>query len=358
MFLSVVLAVIALFSCACGTAPNGTEREQKPMEEIFPAVSASVAAVKTDYNQGTGFVALSEENKMYLITNKHVFERDKTLICETATLEFFDGRIASGKLIGYDSYHDIAVIVADAFSDNAVSPINFTSEELVYAQKAFIIGNALGQGLGVFDGIISVPDQKLSLKDEKKTVPVVQTTIPINSGCSGGPVFDLYGNVIGVGVRQTCFDPFDENRPVDGVSYFVSSFIAEKILRQAVAENGSGELGARELFKLECTLGENGNINFTGLLFSGKVGKDGITVTSSTLEFGSEKLEAGDVITHIGNVSVENRSNAFVMSTVMNYLLRDSMPQVADWGDIITLKFKRGDIVRNIHRQGIYEKKY
>ena len=66
LFLSVVLAVIALFSCACGTAPNGTEREQKPMEEIFPAVSASVAAVKTDYNQGTGFVALSEENKMYL----------------------------------------------------------------------------------------------------------------------------------------------------------------------------------------------------------------------------------------------------------------------------------------------------
>ncbi len=356
-FLALMIGALALFSAACGVKPDGVAVKPRTAEEIFPEVAPSVATVKSDYRRGTAFIADAVGGKIYLITNKHVFETGVSSLSETATLEFFDGRTAEGKLIGYDTYHDIAVIAADAFTDNALSPLAFSHEETRYAQEAFMIGNALGRGLGAFDGIISVPDQKLAVTD-KKTVPVVQTTVPINSGSSGAPVFDMYGYVLGVGCYQTCWDPIDPERPVDGMSYFVSSFIAEKILRQAIAENGDGSGGAKELFKIDCTLGSDGVLNFSGLGFSGVVGSDGIRVVSSDLEFGNERLEVGDVITHIGSAEVAGRSNSFAISAVMNFLGRDLMPQIAEWGELISLRFTRGDVIRNIHRQGVYEKKY
>ncbi len=354
---AVIVALLSFTSIACGIKPDGVVRAPREAEEIFPEVAPSVAVVKSDYNQGTGFVAAVKDNKMFLVTNKHVFEKGASVLSETAELEFFGGRTATGKLIGYDSYHDIAVIAADAFNAGALVPLTFSSDETRYAQRAFIIGNALGRGLGAFDGVISVPDQKLAVTD-KKTVPVVQTTVPINSGCSGGPVFDMYGEVLGVGTYQTCKDPIDSERPVDGVSYFVSSFIVEKILYQAIEENGGGSAGAKELFKVDCTLGADGVINFSGLEFSGVVGADGVRVVSSLLVFGNERLEVGDIITHIGNVELAGKGSSFVMSTVMNYLARELMPQTAEWGEIISIRFRRGEITRTIHRQGVYEKKY
>lgn len=357
--LAVFAALIVAFSMlGCGVRPNGVVREQKSYEEIFASCSKSVATITAGNNSGTGFVAQAQNGKMYVVTNKHVFAQTQSALVGTATLEFFDGKKAEGKLIGYDSYHDIAVVV----TDGDVLPLAFSDDYPKYAQSVMMIGNAHGQGLGAYDGIISIPDKKFDVSEVRGTdnvfVPVVQTTVPINSGCSGAPVFDLYGDVLGVGAYQTCYDPGISNRPVDGMSYFISGVLAMKIVSQAIAENPNGEKSASELFKLDCTLTASGDISFASLGFTGTLGEDGIIVTHSSLSYGTEQLAEGDVVTHIGDTALAGLSVSQIMATVMEYLDKDCMPQVSTWGEQIRIRFSRGGVERNIYRNGVYKKNY
>lgn len=358
---SVLLTVlIIVFSAVgCGVNPGGVPWTERSPKEIFAESAPSVASITAGNNIGTGFVAQASYGKIYVVTNKHVFAQTQTALASTATLEFFGGKKAEGKLIGYDSYHDIAVVVAD---DDAINPLIFSYDYPKYAQSVMMIGNAHGQGLGAYDGIISVPDKRFDVSElrgaENIFVPVVQTTLPINSGCSGAPVFDLYGDVLGVGAYQTCYDPNDSDRPVTGMSYFISGVLVKEILRQAIAENPLGEKSASELFKLDCTLGAGGVISFASLGFAGKLSENGITVTHSSLSYGTEELSEGDVITHIGDTAVAGLSVSQVMALVMEYLDKDCMVLPVNWGEQISIRFTHDGLERNIYRNGVYKKNY
>jgi serine protease Do len=102
----------------------------------------------------------------------------------------------SVRVISYDIGMDISIL---EFEDIGLSlkPLNFgNSNVLRYSQEIITIGNALGFGLSITNGIISSPHVKINISGEERSF--IHTNININRGNSGSPVLDSNGDVIGM----------------------------------------------------------------------------------------------------------------------------------------------------------------
>lgn len=136
---------------------------------------------------GSGVIISSDG---YIITNNHVVDGGNTY-----TITTYDGVSYEAELIGTDEKTDIAVLKVDA-QDMCAAVIG-DSERLSAGDTAIAIGNPLGTlGGTVTDGIISSTSRDLVINDEAMTV--IQTNAQINSGNSGGGLFDGNGNLIGI----------------------------------------------------------------------------------------------------------------------------------------------------------------
>ncbi|MCD7741481.1 MAG: trypsin-like peptidase domain-containing protein [Ruminococcus sp.] len=197
------------------------------ISEIVTKVSPSVVGISciTDDSEvsGTGII-LSEDG--YIVTNAHVVE-DASAISVVITdstsesaeeetddsssktvaekiLEDQDGDSSestddgniTAELVGIDTQTDLAVLKIDK---TGLTPAEFgTSSEVVVGEVAIVIGNPLGFDLAntVTSGIISATDRTLTIED--RTMTLIQTDASINSGNSGGPLINAYGQVIGI----------------------------------------------------------------------------------------------------------------------------------------------------------------
>ena len=136
---------------------------------------------------GSGVIIRSDG---YIITNNHVIE-DATSIKVTT----YDGTEYAATLVGTDSKSDIAVIKVDA--SNLTAATIGDSSKIAVGDTAVVIGNPLGTlGGTVTDGIISATSRELVLNNE--SMELIQTNATINSGNSGGGMFDGNGNLIGI----------------------------------------------------------------------------------------------------------------------------------------------------------------
>ncbi len=141
----------------------------------------------TSQAAGSG-VIITEDG--YIITNNHVVE-DATAIYVTTN----DGTQYTATLIGADSKSDIAVIKVDA--TNLTAATIGDSSTIAVGDTAIVIGNPLGTlGGTVTDGIISATDRQITINNE--SMNLIQTNAAINSGNSGGGLFDGNGNLIGI----------------------------------------------------------------------------------------------------------------------------------------------------------------
>ena len=138
-------------------------------------------------NAGTGFI-LTEDG--YIITNQHVVAGADTI---TATL--YSGETYAAELVGADASYDIAVLKIDATGLSAVSVGD--SDTLQVGESVVAIGNPLGELTWTMtNGIISALNREINTDGNPQNM--IQTNAAINSGNSGGPLFDMDGNVIGV----------------------------------------------------------------------------------------------------------------------------------------------------------------
>ena len=141
--------------------------------------SASVA--------GSGFI-LTEDG--YVVTNNHVVE-DATSV----TVKLYDGQEYEAQIIGTDSMNDVALLKIEASGLQAVAVGN--SDELSVGEEVIAIGNPLGElTFTMTAGCISALDREINT--DGKPINMMQTDAAINSGNSGGPLFDMNGNVIGI----------------------------------------------------------------------------------------------------------------------------------------------------------------
>ena len=114
-------------------------------------------------------------------------------------MSFADGKKYDAKLIGGEKDNDVAVLKIEA---SGLTPATLgDSSKLVVGESVYAIGNPLGElTYSLTDGLVSALDRLITTGEngDTTTLNVLQTNCAINPGNSGGPLFDSYGNVIGI----------------------------------------------------------------------------------------------------------------------------------------------------------------
>lgn len=137
---------------------------------------------------GSGFL-ITEDG--YVLTNYHVIEG-----AEDVTVTLYDGTTYDGEITGYDESNDIAVLKVDA---EGLDPVTIgDSNSLRVGDGVLAIGNPLGElTFSLTGGMISALDREITVSSGM-TMDLIQTDCAINSGNSGGALFNMYGEVIGI----------------------------------------------------------------------------------------------------------------------------------------------------------------
>jgi len=206
--------------------------EGSPLEDFFNDFldrQTPEGAPRRSQALGSGFV-ISEDG--YIVTNNHVIEgADEILI------EFRSGITLEAELIGTDPTTDIALLKVE--SDLALPHVPFgDSEAMRVGDWVMAMGNPLGQGFSVSVGVVSASGRALSGTYDD----YIQTDAAINRGNSGGPLFNLEGEVIGV--NTAILSPTGGSI---GIGFAMSSDVVTTVVSQLreFGETRRGWLGVR-----------------------------------------------------------------------------------------------------------------
>ena len=137
---------------------------------------------------GSGFIFTDDG---YIITNYHVIEG-----ANTVTVSTYDGTQYDAKIIGYDESNDVAVLKVEA---EGLTPVVIgSSSKLNVGDGVVAIGNPLGElTFSLTAGAVSALNRDVTMSSGS-TQELIQTDCAINSGNSGGALFNMYGEVVGI----------------------------------------------------------------------------------------------------------------------------------------------------------------
>jgi len=168
------------------TGPQGIVPEGSPFEDFFrDRGNGPDGTPRRSSALGSGFV-ISEDG--YVVTNNHVIEG-----ADEIRIEFFNGEELVAEVVGTDPNTDIALLKVQA--DTPLPFVTFgNSDDARVGDWVIAMGNPLGQGFSVSAGIVSARNRELSGRYDD----YIQTDAAINRGNSGGPLFNMDGDVIGV----------------------------------------------------------------------------------------------------------------------------------------------------------------
>ena len=180
----------------------------------------------TSAASGSGFI-LTEDG--YLLTNYHVVEGSNSI---KATM--YDGTSYEAALIGYDASNDIAVLKIDA---QGLTPVVLgNSDNMNVGDPVVAIGNPLGElTFSLTQGAISALDREITLSGGT-TMNLMQTDCAINSGNSGGALFNLYGEVVGITNAKYSSNAMSE-ASIDNIGFAIPINTVRSIV-ESIIENG------------------------------------------------------------------------------------------------------------------------
>ena len=171
---------------------------------MFGQVSATASS-------GSGFI-ISEDG--YIITNNHVVEGAQKL-----TVLMTSGEEYEATIIGADEENDVALIKIDATGLPTVSIGD--SDTIEVGEQVCAIGNPLGELTNTLTvGYVSALDREIN---ENRTTPInmFQTDCAINAGNSGGPIFDMHGNVIGITTAKYSSSGTSYSASIEGIGFCI-----------------------------------------------------------------------------------------------------------------------------------------
>ncbi|MBV7397012.1 DegQ family serine endoprotease [Mameliella alba] len=213
------------------SGPRGIVPEGSPFEDFFRDFQDRGGPDRPRRSSalGSGFV-ISDDG--YIVTNNHVIEG-----ADEITIEFFEGFELPAELVGTDPNTDIALLKVDA--ERPLTFVNFgDSNTARVGDWVMAMGNPLGQGFSVSAGIVSARNRALSGTYDD----YIQTDAAINRGNSGGPLFNMNGEVIGV--NTAILSP---NGGSIGIGFSMASNVVVNVVDQLkeFGETRRGWLGVR-----------------------------------------------------------------------------------------------------------------
>jgi len=190
---------------------------------------------------GSGFIVGKNDKELLIATNNHVIDNAKKI-----EVSFIDDTILEATVKGNDSMADLAIIAVplDTISASTLTSIRVAtlgdSESVKMGEMAIAIGNALGYGQSVTVGYISAKDRTVNI--EGKEMVLLQTDAAINGGNSGGPLFNIRGEVIGINSAKYA------DTDVEGMCFAIPisraiPILNELMTRETLAEDERGFLG-------------------------------------------------------------------------------------------------------------------
>jgi serine protease Do len=230
---AVVNITTSTMVAASGTPPPNTLPDGSPFEDLFRDFlerQEQQRGPRRASALGSGFI-ISEDG--FIVTNNHVIEGADEVI-----IEFFNGGELVATIIGTDPKTDIALLKVD--SDEPLPFVRFGDSDIArVGDWVMAMGNPLGQGFSVSAGIISARNRALRGTYDD----FIQTDAAINRGNSGGPLFNMEGEVIGV--NTAILSP--NGGGSIGIGFSMSSAVVSRVVDQLreFGETRRGWLGVR-----------------------------------------------------------------------------------------------------------------
>ncbi|MDL2216088.1 trypsin-like peptidase domain-containing protein [Ruminococcaceae bacterium OttesenSCG-928-N02] len=231
---------------------------------------------------GSG-VIISEDG--YIITNHHVISGAASVKVVLA-----DGSTYTAKVVGSDPVNDIAVLKIEA--SGLQSAVLGSSKNLRVGEAAIAIGNPLGTlGGTVTDGIISALDRDVTV--DGQTMTLLQTNAAVNPGNSGGGLFNMNGELVGIVNAKS------SGEDIEGLGFAIPIDVAKEVAKELI-ENGS--VSGRPAIGITII-----DIDSPELMQEYDVARQGVYVYTVTKGTGAEGvLEEGDYIVSIDEQAVTN----------------------------------------------------
>ena len=203
---------------------NSTSTKMTPQDVYENYVNAVVLV----YNQGTTSTYWGQAESQssgsgmiiskdgYVLTNNHVVEGAEKLTVMTTSGEEYDATV-----IGADEVNDVALLKIEGDEDFPTVSIG-DSDQIEVGEQVCAIGNPLGELTNTLTvGYVSALDREISESSTGTTINMFQTDCAINSGNSGGPIFDMNGNVVGITTAKYSSSGYSNAASVEGIGFCI-----------------------------------------------------------------------------------------------------------------------------------------
>ena len=283
----------------------------------------------TSAASGSGFVFSTDG---YILTNYHVVEDSDTI-----TVTMYDGKTHDAKLIGYDEGNDVAVLKVEA--KDLVPVVLGNSENVNVGDSVVAIGNPLGElTFSLTSGAISAKDREITMSNGA-TMQLMQTDCAINSGNSGGALFNLYGEVIGI-TNAKYSSSSSSSASIDNIGFAIPINKARQIA-ESIIEKG---YVSKPYVGLSVSTVSTETQSY-GL-------PQGAAVKSVAKDSPAEKagLKVNDIITHVDGKEITGSSQ--LVSTVGNAAVGDTFTlTVYRQGTTIELTLTVGEQIQSANQE-------
>ena len=249
-----------------------------PFEEMFKEFQKPTERKATSL--GSGFIINKNGT---IVTNNHVIANADDIIVRVNNKEY------EAKVLGADPYSDVAVLKIE--SSEKFKTVEFgNSDKARVGDWVIAIGNPFGLGGTVTSGIISARNRDINLT---RYDDFIQTDASINQGNSGGPLFNMEGDVIGI--NTAIISPTGTS---SGIGFAIPSNAASTIIDQLIkyGETKRGWLGVRiqqvtKEIAMTAGLNEPRGAFIGGVSEDGPAKKAGIKTGDIILEFDGQKIK-------------------------------------------------------------------
>ena len=194
--------------------------------------SDSSSSKLEEYSEGSGLIYKKSGDAAYIVTNNHVVSGSSAI-----RVIMSDGTKLSAKIVGTDSVTDLAVLKIN--SSKVTKTASFgNSDNIKVGETALAIGSPMGSNYAttLTQGIISAKKRTVATTNTSGQTTgyatVIQTDTAINSGNSGGPLFNIAGQVIGINSMKLASD--NSGTSVEGMGFAIPSNEVVKIINELV----------------------------------------------------------------------------------------------------------------------------